>query len=68
MLAGNSFNLGLNDRSEGVDLFKKDVVEPASVKEQMIESATECVCMLLRIDDVIAGSKASAPPGRMPGM
>ncbi|HKW05778.1 MAG TPA: thermosome subunit beta [Nitrososphaerales archaeon] len=50
-----------------VDLLKHDVIEPASVKEQVIKSATECTCMILRIDDVIAGgSKASGPP-RSPG-
>jgi len=54
---------GVNVLGSGVvDLLKKDVVEPVSVKEQMIKSATECTCMILRIDDVIAGSKASMPP------
>jgi thermosome len=53
---------GVNVLGSGViDLFKKDVIEPVSVKEQMIESATECTCMLLRIDDVIAASKSSGP-------
>jgi chaperonin GroEL (HSP60 family) len=58
------------------DMFAKDIVEPVSVKEQIIKSATECTCMLLRIDDVIAGSKKgpSMPqggpggPGGMEGM
>ncbi len=53
------------------DLYKKDVIEPASVKEQIITSATECSCMILRIDDVIAGSKmkgAGMPPGGAGGM
>jgi len=64
---------GVNVLGTGVvDLFKKDVIEPVSVKEQMIKSATEATCMILRIDDVIAGSKASMPPrgpaGGMEGM
>ncbi len=64
---------GVNVLGSGVvDLFKKDVVEPVAVKEQMIKSATEATCMILRIDDVIAGSKASMPPrgpaGGMEGM
>ena len=64
---------GVNVLGTGVvDLFKRDVVEPVSVKEQMIKSATECTCMILRIDDVIAGSKGSMPPrgptGGMEGM
>ncbi|MDG6938839.1 MAG: TCP-1/cpn60 chaperonin family protein [Nitrososphaerota archaeon] len=50
------------------DMFEKNVIEPVSVKEQIIKSATECTCMLLRIDDVIASSKKgpSMPP-RGPG-
>ncbi len=46
-----------------VDLFTKDIVEPVAVKKQVIESATECTCMLLRIDDVIAASKSSGLSG-----
>ena len=49
------------------DLYKKDVIEPASVKEQIINSATECSCMILRIDDVIAGNKMRGPQGPPPG-
>ncbi|MDQ6667156.1 MAG: thermosome subunit, partial [Thermoproteota archaeon] len=45
------------------DMFKQDVLEPLVVKEQIIKSATEAACMLLRIDDVIAGSKSKMPPG-----
>ena len=66
---------GVNVLGNGVaDLFKKDIIEPVAVKEQVIKSATECTCMILRIDDVIAGSKSSmppqgrGPPGGMPGM
>jgi archaeal chaperonin len=45
------------------DMWEKDVIEPLSVKEQMINSATECTCMLLRIDDVIQSkSRAQAAP------
>ncbi len=29
----------------------------------MIKSATECTCMILRIDDMIAGSKSKMPSG-----
>ena len=45
------------------DMFKQDVLEPLVVKEQIIKSATEVACMLLKIDDVIAGSKSKMPPG-----
>ena len=45
------------------DMSKLDIVEPLSVKEQIIKSATEVASMILRIDDVIASSKSSGPPG-----
>ncbi len=51
------------------DMFEKDIIEPVGVKEQIIKSATECACMLLRIDDVVATTKKgpSTPPGGMGG-
>ncbi len=53
------------------DMFEKGIIEPVGVKEQIIKSATECTCMILRVDDVIASSKKgpSMPPGgpRGPG-
>ena len=45
------------------DMFKQGVLEPLVVKEQIIKSATEAASMLLRIDDVIAGSKSKMPSG-----
>jgi archaeal chaperonin len=53
-----------------VDMSKLDIVEPLSVKEQIIKSATEVASMILRIDDVIASSKSGggAPGGMPPGM
>jgi chaperonin GroEL (HSP60 family) len=43
---------------------KLEILEPLSVKEQIIKSATEAASMILRIDDVIASSKsAGGPPG-----
>ncbi len=55
------------------DMLGDHVVEPLSVKEQIIRSATEAACMILRIDDVIASSKMKTPPappggGGMGGM
>jgi thermosome len=55
----------------GVDVFTgkvvnmqdKGVIEPLSVKEQALKSATEASCMILRIDDVIAASKPKEGPG-----
>ena len=48
------------------DMMAINVVEPIVVKEQIIKSATEAACMILRIDDVIAVS--GAPGGGMHGM
>ena len=56
------------DAKEGKvsDMLSKNIVEPVVVKEQIIKSATEAACMILRIDDVIAISGGSG--GGMPGM
>ena len=48
-----------------VDMQESGVIEPVSVKEQAIKSATEVASMILRIDDVIASTKPKA--GGMPG-
>jgi thermosome len=44
------------------DMKKLEVLEPLSVKTQIIKSATEAATMILRIDDVIAGGKMKTPP------
>lgn len=50
------------------DMMAIGVVEPTVVKIQAIKSATEAASMILRIDDVIAGTKAAGgPPGMPPG-
>src|SRR3990172_4652417 len=58
------------DATEGKvrDMYLKDVFEPAVVKAQIIKSATEAACMILRVDDVIAVGKMSGPGGRPGGM
>jgi thermosome len=48
------------------DLLAINVVEPIVVKEQIIKSATEAACMILRIDDVIAISGAPGGGGMPP--
>ena len=40
------------------DICKLNIFEPLAVKEQIINSATEAANMILRVDDVIAASKA----------
>jgi thermosome len=63
--------VGIDARSAKiVDMSKLNIVEPLSVKEQIIKSATEVASMILRIDDVIASSKSGGggPGGMPPGM
>jgi chaperonin GroEL (HSP60 family) len=62
--------MGLNAfTGEITDMMKEGVIEPLSVKVQAIKSAVEASSMILRIDDVIAASKAPPmpPKGGMPG-
>ncbi|HEX5892848.1 MAG TPA: TCP-1/cpn60 chaperonin family protein, partial [Nitrososphaeraceae archaeon] len=54
-------------RAKIVDVLAKDIYEPLAVKEHIINAATEAVCMILRIDDVIAASKSKTPSGPTPG-
>ncbi|MDE1866615.1 MAG: TCP-1/cpn60 chaperonin family protein [Thaumarchaeota archaeon] len=62
---------GIDARNTRVaDMYTLDIIEPVAVKEQIIKSATEAACMILRIDDVIAssgkGGRGGGPP--MPPM
>jgi len=53
------------------DMFVLNVIEPLSVKTQAITSGAEVAEMILRIDDIIAGSSKGKgmdmPPGMPPG-
>jgi thermosome len=44
------------------DMSKAGVLEPLSVKKQIIKSASEAASMILKIDDVIAAGKMKTPP------
>jgi len=61
---------GINAREGKIgDMNSLSIVEPLVVKEQIIKSATETACMILRIDDVIAisgGPSSGGPPGMPP--
>ncbi|MDA0524086.1 thermosome subunit alpha [Methanococcoides alaskense] len=61
---------GLNVYSGTViDMWEEGVVEPLRVKTQAINSGTEAAVMILRIDDIIASSRAPPmPDGGMGGM
>ena len=53
-----------------LDAWDNDIIEPLKIKTQAIKSASEVAEMILRIDDVIAGSgsKESQMPPDMRGM
>jgi len=60
---------GINAREGKIgDMNSLNILEPLVVKEQIIKSATETACMILRIDDVIAisGGPSSGGPGMPP--
>ena len=43
-------------------MIELEVYEPLVVKKQIIKSATEAVCMILKVDDVITSRKMETPP------
>jgi thermosome len=57
-----------------IDAWRAKIVEPLKIKTQAVKSASEVANMILRIDDVVAGSSKPAgmpegmPPGGMPPM
>ncbi len=53
-----------------MDAWKAGVIEPLKIKTQAVSSAAEVAMMILRIDDVIAGSSKESGPSRgmPPGM
>jgi len=53
-----------------IDAWGKGVIEPLRIKTQALSSASEAAIMILRIDDVVAGSKKESgmPQGGMGGM
>ena len=57
---------GINAKESKIgDMNSLSILEPLVVKEQIIKSATETACMILRIDDVIAisgGPSSGGPP------
>ena len=58
---------GIDARNTRVaDMYSLDIIEPVAEKEQIIKSATEAACMILRIDDVIAASGKGGGRGGPP--
>ena len=64
--SGGKKSIGINAREGKIgNMYALDIVEPRVVKEQIIKSATETACMILRIDDVIAISGKPGSGGPM---
>ena len=72
--AGNKYaGIDLEKGEIEKDMMNLNVIEPTIVKKQAIKSAYESASLILRIDDIIAGSKSAMPPmppggGMPPGM
>ena len=65
----SSAYMGLNVFTGDVtDMKVAGVIEPARVKKQAIQSASEAAEMILRIDDMIASNKTPMPDEGMGGM
>lgn len=60
----DGFHWGI-DGNKGViaDMRVVKVWEPLMVKRQVIKTAIESSCMLLRIDDIVSGIKKQEPKG-----
>jgi len=48
------------------NMLKERVIEPLRVKQQVIKSATEVACMILRIDDVVSSKEEKPLPRAKP--
>jgi chaperonin GroEL (HSP60 family) len=51
---------GVDSRDRKIDNIFSSVVEPSVVKEQILKTAVEVTCMLLRVDDVIMAKPVMA--------
>jgi len=59
------FGVSANDGKVS-DMLKERVIEPLRVKQQVIKSATEVACMILRIDDVVSSKVEKTKPRSKP--
>lgn len=61
--------VGLNLFTNKIEnVLEARIIEPAKIKSQAINSASEVAIMILRIDDVIAGSRKKSNLNMPPGM
>ena len=59
--ANGLHTMGVNGETGAlVDMHEYGIWEPVSVKLQTIKTALESACMILRIDDIVSGSKKSS--------
>ena len=64
---GNA-NFGIDGNNKKIaDMSENNIWEPIAVKNQIIKTAIEASCLLLRIDDVVSGVKKSQPQGGQQG-
>jgi T-complex protein 1 subunit gamma len=47
-------------KGEIADIRQLKIIEPAAVKIQALKTAVEAACMILRVDDVVSGTKAKS--------
>ena len=60
-LRQGTFGIDVEKRKIG-DVTKLNILDPTLVKKQIINSATEAACMILRIDENVALAATGAPP------
>jgi T-complex protein 1 subunit gamma len=59
-LENDGYNYGVNGTTgEMVDMNKLGIWEPYCVKSQTLKTAIESACLILRIDDVVSGTRKS---------
>ena len=61
------FGIDITDNKIG-DNYKKGIIEPTVVKEQLFKSATELATLILRIDEMISAKQHGMPGGPGGGM
>ena len=53
--------IGVNVKETKVsNMWDKNIIEPLAVKEQVLKSATEVAAMILRVDNILAASRAQS--------
>lgn len=62
---GSGSSWGVNGKTgQAVDMKVLDIWEPFCVKTQTLKTAIESACLILRIDDVVSGTRKKKGDGR----